>query len=48
MPTYRVRFNIDIDIDAENEQDAMDKVSGDIIDYYSIDDDYYVIEEVKE
>ena len=48
MPTYRVRFNIDIDIEAENEQEAMDRVSEDIMDYYSIDKDYYVIEEVKE
>lgn len=48
MPTYRVRFNIDIEVEADSESEAMDKVSMDIMDYYSVESDYYVIEEVNE
>ena len=48
MPTYRVLFIEETEIEAENEEEAFVKVRDDIIDYYSLDKEYYKIEEVIE
>jgi len=48
MPIYKVKFTVDDEIEADNEQEALERVMDDIIDSHCADIDYYEIEEVKE
>lgn len=48
MATYKVKFVVETEIDAENEKMAVDMVCDDIVEFYSIDKDYYTVEKVKE
>lgn len=48
MPTYRIKFTVNDEIEADNEQEALERLMDNIIDSHCSDIDYYEIEEVKE
>lgn len=48
MPIYNVKFIEETQVEADDEEQAIEIVRGDICDFYVHDDAYYEVKEVKE